>query len=63
MKALRERAEDYELNRWAVVKLQEQEIPAWCVCSPDDWSDGFVYDKEFDTFAEAIQYAQRRARA
>lgn len=56
---LRERAEDYVLTRWAVCKWYDQ----WSACDPSVTDSMADNDPEFDTFAEAIEYAQKQARA
>lgn len=59
MKTLNDRATDYELDRWATVKFSDM----WAVCAPGDMNASFGKDRDFETFAEAIEYAQRQARA
>lgn len=60
---LREYANDYEITRWTVAKVEGDFFP-WCVFDPTpqtDYDPGG--DDAFRTFAEAIDYAQRQARS
>lgn len=56
---LNDRATDYELHRWATVRFSGM----WAVCAPGDMRNSFGQDREFETFAEAIDYAQKQARS
>lgn len=63
MSRLLELANNYEITRWTVAKVENHFFP-WNVFDPapqtDDDPGG---DDAFRTFAEAIDYAQKQARS
>lgn len=59
MNTLYERVIDFErTGKWAVVSL----AGAWLAADPVSTEFSDRGDKEFETFAEAIEYAQKQAR-
>lgn len=66
MKTLNERTHAYEITRWAVIKIDfAMDHQQWTACPPGDEESagGGIDDAAFETFAEAIEYAQKQARA
>lgn len=63
MSRLLELANNYEITRWTVAKVENDFFP-WNVFDPapqTDYDPGS--DDAFRTFAEAIDYAQKQARS
>lgn len=49
----------FHLTRWGVIKM----MGSWVACDPAYDAGGLSsFEKDFETFAEAIEYAQKQAR-
>lgn len=63
MGPLFDRALDFNLRRWAVVKLGHATGSPWLAAHPGGVQASFTTgDKRFDSHAEAIAYADKEAR-
>lgn len=63
METLNKRAENFDVTAWTVVKFAFSDPgKPWTACGPGDEDYAFEHDKDFETFAEAIEYAQKQAR-